>query len=883
MASIKHLVDIDLNNNQITNVKLQNLTSDPSGLTGEGQIYYDSSANVIKFHTGSDTWVSLSSASGDITGVTAGDGLTGGGTSGSVTLTVVGGTGITANANDIALTNGLIADGSNITSVGTIGTGVWQGTTIKTAYIGDDQVTEDKLANTLLAEIDANTAKVTNVSTNLSISGSTGARTIASSDGTDAIIPIATTSVSGLLSPGLFDEIDANTAKTSNVSTNLSVASSTGSRTIASSDGTNATLPIATTSVSGVMSTAIFDAVTANTAKSTNATHTGDVTGSGALTIAADAVTYAKMQNLATADRVLGSTSTGVIGEVQIVEDMIADDAVTADKIANSVNTAIAANTAKSTNVATNLSISGSTGARTIASSDGTNAIIPVATTSVSGVMSPTIFDAVAANTAKSTNTDVDVSVANLKTRLASGFAGNAVTIGDEDDLVTMGGDLTVTGDLIVSGDTVTVNTATLTVEDPLIALATGNTAADTVDIGLFGKYTATGAKYSGLFRDASDDDIWKFFATTGNEHEAPGTGTTINTTSGFTYATVQAGTFKGDLEGTADFADSLKTARAINGVNFNGSAPITVTAAAGTLSGSSLASGVTASSLTSVGTIGSGVWQGTTIKTAYIGDDQITEAKLANELLAEIDANTVKNTNVSTNLSQSTHASQLTISSSDGTDVVVAEASGSIAGVMTVAHHDKLDAIEASATADQTDAQIRTAVEAASDSNVFTDADHTKLNAIEASATADQSKSDIEGLAIQTVGAVTSGSWTATDVAVAHGGTGASDASTARTNLGVAYASDAEALAGSLDTVVLTPGNLAARSYKETIGNGSLTTINIDHGLGTRDVIVQLYDASSYETVYAQVVRSLTTRVVLTFNVAPTTNDIIVLINKID
>jgi len=46
-----------------------------------------------------------------------------------------------------------------------------------------------------------------------------------------------------------------------------------------------------------------------------------------------------------------------------------------------------------------------------------------------------------------------------------------------------------------------------------------------------------------------------------------------------------------------------------------------------------------------------------------------------------------------------------------------------------------KLDAIESSATADQTDAQIRTAVEAASDSNVFTDADHTKLNAIEASA----------------------------------------------------------------------------------------------------------------------------------------------------
>ena len=39
------------------------------------------------------------------------------------------------------------------------------------------------------------------------------------------------------------------------------------------------------------------------------------------------------------------------------------------------------------------------------------------------------------------------------------------------------------------------------------------------------------------------------------------------------------------------------------------------------------------------------------------------------------------------------------------------------------------LDSVEASATADQTNAEIRAAVEAATDSNVFTDADHTKLN----------------------------------------------------------------------------------------------------------------------------------------------------------
>ena len=42
------------------------------------------------------------------------------------------------------------------------------------------------------------------------------------------------------------------------------------------------------------------------------------------MTIAEDAVTYAKMQNLGTANRLLGSTSTGVIGETQVVAAMMA-------------------------------------------------------------------------------------------------------------------------------------------------------------------------------------------------------------------------------------------------------------------------------------------------------------------------------------------------------------------------------------------------------------------------------------------------------------------------------------------------------------------------------------------------------------------------------
>ena len=59
----------------------------------------------------------------------------------------------------------------------------------------------------------------------------------------------------------------------------------------------------------------------------------------------------------------------------------------------------------------------------------------------------------------------------------------------------------------------------------------------------------------------------------------------------------------------------------------------------------------------------------------------------------------------------------------------------------------NKLDGIEASATADQTDAEIKTAYENNSDTNAFTDAEKTKLSGIEASATADQTASEIVAL----------------------------------------------------------------------------------------------------------------------------------------
>jgi hypothetical protein len=69
--------------------------------------------------------------------------------------------------------------------------------------------------------------------------------------------------------------------------------------------------------------------------------------------------------------------------------------------------------------------------------------------------------------------------------------------------------------------------------------------------------------------------------------------------------ATKFTGPLTGNVTGNVSgSAATLTTARNINGVSFNGSADITVTAAAGTLTGNTLASEVTASSLTSVGTL---------------------------------------------------------------------------------------------------------------------------------------------------------------------------------------------------------------------------------------------------------------------------------------
>jgi hypothetical protein len=63
---------------------------------------------------------------------------------------------------------------------------------------------------------------------------------------------------------------------------------------------------------------------------------------------------------------------------------------------------------------------------------------------------------------------------------------------------------------------------------------------------------------------------------------------------------------------------------------------------------------------------------------------------------------------------------------------------------------------------------------------------------------------------------------------------------------------------------------NAITRKFTSTVGNGSLTQIPVTHNLGSRTVVVNIYDSATYDTVECDVVRTSTTVVTLGFTVAP-------------
>lgn len=307
---------------------------------------------------------------------------------------------------------------------------------------------------------------------------------------------------------------------------------------------------------------------------------------------------------------------------------------------------------------ATTVNAFGAGTAVTIGSTSGTTTIRN-ASTVLTGDLTVNGGDIIAGTTtfnlANTTATTLNIGGAATTLNIGSGATGATTTFAKN---------VTIVGNLTVQGTTTTEASSALTVSDSAVYLNDGATD-NTKDIGLVGTYVATGTKYTGLVRDASDS-VWKFFSAPTN---APTAGTTVDFT-GATYDALKIGalsatngtftaaltyggvTLSNAVTGTGNMVLStsptlttptigVASATSINKVAITApatSATLTIAdgktlTASNTLTftgtdASSVAFGTggtvaytnvaTLSSLSSIGTISTGTWQGSSIATTY-------------------------------------------------------------------------------------------------------------------------------------------------------------------------------------------------------------------------------------------------------------------------
>ena len=513
----KFLVNLDLNKNELQNAKVQNLGTAPGSPTA-GQIYYDTGDNELYVYNGSG-WVSLQ-AVGDITGVTAGTGLSGGGTSGTVTVNFAP-TGL-ASATVASNDKVIIAD-------------------------ADDSDTPKTVTAASIAAL-APQGDVTSVTagTNLNGGGTTGDVTL----NLDTDISIATATFSSA-SPLVFEGATADAHETT-----FAITDPTADRTI--------TFQNATGTVAHLDSDITGNAATATALATARAINGVNFDGTGAITVTA------------AADTLTGSTlASGVTGSSLTSVGTLTDLTVSGLITANGGITIQATDTFTFDSVAlTTVQTSG----ESFADND------------TSLMTSAAIDDRILATTVNSltgTANEVEVSAST-----------GAVTVG-------LPNNVTISGNLTVNGDTTTVNTATLSVEDPLIILANGNNGADSVDIGFYGLYDTSGSQdlYAGLFRDANDSGKFKLFKDLQVEPT-----TTVNTGgTGYAAATLVVGTLEGAV--TGDLTGTVLTPSQTN--------------------------------ITAIGTISTGTWQATDIAVAHGGTGASTAANARTNLASTSSGNT--------------------------------------------------------------------------------------------------------------------------------------------------------------------------------------------------------------------------------------------------
>ena len=272
-----------------------------------------------------------------------------------------------------------------------------------------------------------------------------------------------------------------------------------------------------------------------------------------------------------------------------------------------------AANSSTSDLVAANASITGATKTKltydtkglVTAGADATTADISPSTdrnyvTDVqkSGVLSNT----------SGTNTG-DETGSTIKTKLGITTLSGSNT---GDQTITLTGDVTGTG---------TGSFATTLINTTVTAGSYGtSTAIPTFTVDAKGRLTA--ASTTSIIVDAGT--LSGTITTVGKVANSATTATNTNTANAIVARDASgnftAGTITGTLSGTANNANRLSVPKNINGIPFDGTGDINITVSAGNLTGTTLANNIVTSSLTSVGTITSGVWSGTAIALANGG-----------------------------------------------------------------------------------------------------------------------------------------------------------------------------------------------------------------------------------------------------------------------
>ena len=242
-------------------------------------------------------------------------------------------------------------------------------------------------------------------------------------------------------------------------------------------------------------------------------------------------------------------------------------------------------------------------------------------------VFAPKDIKDIAVAHAITANTDVDVSVANLKTKLNSDFLGN-FTIGTQsDDVATFTGGVTIGGDLIVSGTTTTVNSGTINLADNFITLnsdITGTPNSIAYDSGLEVE-RGSGTNVFLKWNEASDR--WTFtndgsayynipISTEYNNYTHPTNVVTNLDTSGAEVLDTLVTDSTGHI--------TAMTKRTLTKANLG----------LGNVENTAISSFAGTSNITTVGTITTGTWQGTAIATAYIANSAITTAKINDDAI---------------------------------------------------------------------------------------------------------------------------------------------------------------------------------------------------------------------------------------------------------